>query len=147
MNVKKLLAKILATTTIISTLGMGAFSVSAKTVTIMGDIFNDFEVLSGTYFNMGWSPNTTTATTENSSYLGCYKTAEYSQYGCYMGTYGYYYYCIDSEKISGTTQGITTDYMSIGYDAARRIHKADIRYSSSESSPIKESHIFYITKP
>ena len=89
-------------------------------------------------------PHTTSIAASTNDYLGVYKDVYYKLYGEQATGI---FYLIDDEYNQGTTSSVTSDAMTITYEAARRTQRSRLYYTSSPTSSVKESFTAVITKP
>lgn len=116
---------------------------SAYTKYDTGNVFTKYWIYSGTYCRINAQPNYTMNTAVDDGYIGSFKQAGYQDY-TYSTSDGYELREVAWE--ADWTETIMTDYVSHNNSVARRRQTANIYYTSSTNSGIKESHLYVLTK-
>lgn len=145
MKLKKLLVKSFVLCSVASALLATGLSANAATVSknlSESGFYSYTNNWSGTYSSIYAYPDMTGITTANSNYYSSYKWVRYAVYGESNGSY----YSIYSIEDNSTARTILTDSRAITSDVVRRIHKAQLHYSSNSSSTVVDDFDVRINK-
>lgn len=137
MKLKKFLVNSFVIGSVASALLATGLSVNAATVsknlTVSG-FYTYTNNWGGEHSAMYAYPDMTGITTAEPDYYSSYKWVRYAVYGESNGSY----YSIYSIEENGTARTILTDQRTITSNVVRRIHKAQVHYSSDSSSAVKD---------
>jgi len=134
---KKVLVNSFVVCSVTSALLATGFSANASTITqsvTLSDFYSYIEKYENEISTMRTYTDMTSLTASNSDYNGAYKWVRYAVYGQSSGSY----YSIYSSENNGTAKTVLTNPRTITTDVVRRIHKAQLHYSSNSSSTVMD---------
>lgn len=144
MNVKKFFVKSFVLVSAMSALlatGISAYANDVTTEFAVSDFYNYTTTRNGAHSNIDCEKNGTTLDGW-SGYEGSYKWVRFSILGESNGSY----YSIDATENTGCSSSLSTNYMTVSSEVARKIYKAQLHGTNNTSSSIVDNYDIRINK-
>ncbi len=145
MNIKKFFVKSFIVVSVMSALLATGISVYANDVTTefeASNFYNYTTTRNGAHSNIDCETNGTTLDGW-SGYEGSYKWVRFSILG---DSGNKSYYSIDAREADGWSSSLSTDYMTVDAEVARKIYKAQLHGTSNTSSSVVDNYDIRINK-
>lgn len=144
MNAKKFFVKsfvLLSAMSALLTTGISAYAKDVATEFTASDFYNYTTTRNGSHSNIDCEKNGTTLDSW-SGYEGSYKWVRFSILGESNGSY----YSIKATENTGYSSSLSTEYMSVDSEVARKVYKAKLYGTSNETSTVVDNYNIKVNK-